>query len=92
MLKLLKMRGEKEMKRKDVLYKMNYEGFYPDKFIARKDGSFEVKKSYFYRMGNSEEILAKRVLKVFPEAKIIEKRNDFRNWPQTSYFVVRFII
>jgi hypothetical protein len=63
---------------------------YPDKVIAHKDGTFSAWFSFFYRHGQSAQKHAERILVALPEAAIIEAFDDWRAWPTTSYFKVRF--
>ena len=79
--------------------------FYPTKKqirnILRSTGSFDtvsqdkqgvwtVKRQFFYRLGNSPEKLAGKVLKVLPSARIVEMHEEWKQWPGRSNFIVRF--
>ena len=72
---------------KEVLADSNV---YPEKMVCKRNGMVEVKKSYFYRHGDSAEKLAVQVQKVL-EAKglevMVDSRDDWAAWPKTSYFV-----
>lgn len=73
---------------KEVLLKESR--VYPDKVICKRDGKVEVKKSYFYRMGNSAEGLATQVYGDLKRAGLevmVDSRDDWAAWPKTSYFV-----
>ena len=91
------MKNEKDMRaglivppRKFVLGVLQEKGIYPNRLIAHKDGSFTVKKSYFYRFGQSPEKIADKIKKAIPWAEIIDTEDEWRAWPKTSYFVVKF--
>ena len=63
---------------------------YPDKMVCKRNGMVEVKKSYFYRCGDSAEKLATRVQKVLEAEGVevmVDSRDDWAAWPKTSYFV-----
>lgn len=66
-------------------------GVYADKFVNKKDGSVEVKRSYFYRMGSSAESWADKVREACHCAGVtdvrVEDRDDWAAWPKSSYFV-----
>lgn len=62
-----------------------------DAVVCKKDGSVEVKRSYFYRPSGgagqwADDVSAQlRTSGVY--AFTVECRDDFRNWPTTSYLV-----
>jgi hypothetical protein len=61
-----------------------------DAIICKKTGEVEVKRGYFYTFGNTAEKWADSVadsLKTVGIPAIVTHRNDFANWPKTSYFV-----
>ena len=66
-------------------------GLYPDKVICKRDGSVEVKRSYFYRFKNTAEKFAEKVRAILELGQVkvssIESRDEWRSWPTTSYFV-----
>ena len=65
-------------------------GVYPDKVVCKKDGTVELKKSYFYTFGESEETWAGKVAMVLAKhgaGTVVGERNDYADWPKTSYFV-----
>ena len=76
--------------RKFVLGVLQEKGIYPDRLIAHKDGSFTVKESYYYRHGQSPEKIADKIKKAIPGVEIIDTEDEWRAWPKTSYFVVKF--
>lgn len=78
------------MKKAEVLNKLCMSDVHPDKLIQKKDGSFEFRRGYFYRHGATTEGYVKAILRVFPEAKIVESYDNFQPWPRDSYFMVRF--
>lgn len=67
---------------------LNNEGIYPDGVIAKKNGTFVVRKSYFYRHGMSAEKWGQRVMSgldgnVFA---LVAHQDAWAEWPKTSYF------
>lgn len=78
------------MKKAEVLNTLQRNDVFPDKFIQKKDGSFEYRRGYFYRMGVTTESCINAIKKVFPQAVIIEAYDNFQAWPKDSYFMVRF--
>ena len=62
-----------------------------DKLTAKKDGSFEVKRSCFYHHGVYAKDWAARVAQALERAgapfKVVGSRDDWRCWPQESYLV-----
>ena len=94
-----KMKNERDMRaglivppRKFVLGELQGKGIYPDRLIAHKDGSFTVKESYYYRHGQSPEKIADKIKKAIHGIEIIDTEDEWRAWPKTSYFVVKFRI
>ena len=62
------------------------------KVICRKDGSFTIKKGYFYSHGMTADKLAEQVKGALPRAKIISRRDHFNAWPKQSWFQVDFTV
>ena len=63
---------------------------YVDRVTCRKNGSVEVRRSYFYTLGWSASKLAEKVKAVLPAGwKVTDERNEWRAWPKTSYFMVK---
>lgn len=63
---------------------------FPSKILCKKDGSVEVKKSYFYRHGYSAEKWSEKVNNVLQEAGLncqSTSYDDWNAWPKDSYFV-----
>ena len=63
---------------------------WPEKVICKRDGSVEVKKSYFYHHGQTCEKLAEKVKEVLLAGGLkvaVESRDDYATWPTTSYLV-----
>ncbi len=77
------------MKKKEILEMLDNAGVYGDKLVAHKDGSFSFKKAFFYTHGNSSVKIAESIKEVL-DVEIIETIDDWKNWPKTSYFVVKF--
>jgi len=78
------------MKKAEVLNTLQRNDVFPDKLIQKKDGTFEYRKCYFYRHGATTEMHVKKILGVFPQAKIVEAYDNWQRWPKDSYFMVRF--
>lgn len=78
------------MKKAEVLNKLTRGDVHPDKLIQKKDGSFEFRREYFYRHGQTTEHFVKAILRVFPDAKIVASSDHWAPWPKDSYFMVQF--
>ena len=63
-----------------------------DKVMAKKDGSYEVRRGYFYRHGITAEKLAEGIKHRIPEAAIQEVQDHWAPWPRDSYFRVTFVV
>jgi hypothetical protein len=63
-----------------------------DRVIAKKDGSFEARRGYFYRHGQTAAGLAELVKSAIPNAQILESNDRWNTWPHDSYFQVIFRI
>ena len=61
----------------------------PDVITFGRDGVITAKWGYFYRHGRTAEYYRDRVVKELP-VEIVEYRDDWKQWPKDSYFVVRF--
>lgn len=74
------------------------ESQYWDRIIFKQDsrdgmvhkGDVQVNKGYFYRHGMTPDALADKVLKLFPEAKIVDLGDHWAPWPKDSYMWVIF--
>jgi hypothetical protein len=63
---------------------------YPDAIICKKDGSVEVKKSYFYTFGRDSETWAREVKDALDRENVdckVGHENRWATWPKTSFFV-----
>jgi len=81
-----------ETKEKDrIETELSKKGLYPDKLTKSKN-IWTFKRSYFYKMGQSATKIAEEILKALPEATILSSENQFKRWPATSWFVVKFEI
>jgi len=86
---------EKNLTNKQIREKL---GIGWDKITFKQDsqdgmihkGDVYVDKGYFYRHGMTPDSLIDRVLKIFPEAKIVDSGDHFGNWPARSYMFVIF--
>jgi hypothetical protein len=65
--------------------------FYDRLAKGRAEGTFEVKRSYFYHHGVYAQDWAAKVAEALERAgapfKVVGSRDDYRNWPQESYLV-----
>lgn len=59
---------------------------FTDSIVCKKDGSVEVKKSYFYSHGYDAEKWAAKVSAALTVAHNVQGRDDWAAWPKTSYF------
>jgi hypothetical protein len=59
-----------------------------DRIVCHKDGTISLKFGYFYRFGQTAESVADRVRESVPDVRIIEERDDYKDWPKSSYFVI----
>ncbi len=53
----------------------------------KADGSVEVRFAYFYSHGNTAQKWADKVRAALPFPMSVMPRDDYRQWPKTSYFV-----
>ena len=63
---------------------------YPDRVVCKRNGMVEVKRSYFYRHGDSAEKFAARIQKILESEGLkvmVDSRDDWARFPTTSYFV-----
>ena len=61
---------------------------------AEKDGTFEVKRSYFYRHGRSAEGEGASIVKEAGSGwELVSTSDRWAAWPKTSYFVaiIRYV-
>jgi hypothetical protein len=65
----------------------NSSDVFADRLTTHKNGTVSVKRAYFYTHGNTAEKWAEKVMSVLPNARLVEVRNDYRQWPTQSYFV-----
>ena len=63
-----------------------------DRVVAKKDGTFEARRGYFYTHGLTAEGLGDAVKKLIKGAVILECPNRWNPWPRDSYFKVIFKI
>ena len=63
-------------------------------FIARKDGTFIARETFFYRHGGSSDKWAERVQSAIEKSgfkfELIEAREYSKSWPKLSYWEVIF--
>jgi hypothetical protein len=75
---------------KDVLWKA---GIY-SAHLSKSGNIFTWKHSFFYTHGGSADKYSNQIRNALEKAgfrcTIMETRNDWKNWPKTSYFVVKF--
>lgn len=76
---------------RDVVKQANI-GF--DKLLVEGNGTVTAARTLFYRGGNSSNTIIQKLVDVFEkdDAKltILETRDEWKKWPTTSYFVIRF--
>ena len=64
-----------------------------DKIVRHKDGTFSLKKGFFYRHGMDSDkwanILSERLSKANVNFNIVESFEDWNAWPKDSWFVVK---
>jgi len=67
---------------------------YPEKIICKKDGTVELRKTYFYRFGDSAEQFAERIISDLKQyasnvnVRVKSTRDFFNQYPKDSYFSV----
>ena len=76
------------MNKKQVREALSGKGI--DRVIAKKDGTFEARRSYFYRNGMTVVRFAEIVKSAVPNVQILEERDRWNAWPRDSYFQVIF--
>jgi hypothetical protein len=57
--------------------------------VVHGNGEVTIKRSYFYRHGNTAQKWAEQVLKTLPEAEEVDRGDHWAEWPNNSYFWVR---
>jgi len=80
----------KKVMKEMVCNRLRQADVFPDKLILKKDGSFEFRRGFFYRHGQTTEKYANAIKQVFPRATIVESFENWQPWPRDSYFMVRF--
>lgn len=80
------------MKKDQIKKALEENNIFPDKLTQHKDGTFTFKRSFFYTHGISADIIAEKIKKALPGVVILEAFDDWKEWPKTSYFVVRFTL
>ena len=80
-------------RQKEIKTKISKANIHPDEGQVRchKNGSVSIKRSYFYRHGQSAQGWGDKVVQgLFDVGCCVileETRDDYNNWPKTSYFV-----
>ena len=60
-----------------------------DKITCRASGVIELRRSFFYRHGNTPETLAAKYADYLPDGwEAFDAKEEWREWPKTSYWVV----
>jgi len=79
------------MTKKKITKKYLEENFFFDKVNKTREGTFKIRRSYFYRHGIDEDKWGREVIaqlkKVGIEAKVVKTRDEFKSWPKHSYFM-----
>jgi|GEM_PF-3431603 len=72
------------------------EWVFPSTFICKRDGSFEARKTFFYRHGGSAEAWADTVVKAVAaqgfDPTVIRCEEIWRDFPKDSYWTVTFTV
>lgn len=55
-----------------------------------RDNSITVKQSFFYTGGKTAAMFEERVKGYFPSIEVIKAFEDWRRWPTTSNWIVKF--
>ena len=61
-----------------------------DRTVCKEDGSVVVRRSFFYRHGNSAESFADRVREALTGAgvvAVVRGSESWNSWPHTSWFI-----
>jgi len=61
-----------------------------EKTIAKQDGTYEVRKSFFYTHGGSSEKWAEKVSNTLPGVRVVTSTEYWKAWPKTSYWATLF--
>lgn len=78
------------MKDRDrIEIELSKKGLYADS-LTKSKGIWTFKKSYFYRLGQSAEVIAEKIEEALPKAKIVSSNDKWNRWPKRSYFEVKF--
>jgi hypothetical protein len=85
-------RKEREMKKRMTEFRKLAEGLTGiDKVVRHKNGTFSLKRGYFYRHGMDESKWASRVFDMLKKEnvdfEIVESFDDWNTWPKDSWFV-----
>lgn len=59
-----------------------------DKVVTKKDGTFAVRRGYFYRHGMTAEKLASEYTTALPEFEVVNFSDHWNAWPKDSFFEV----
>lgn len=76
------------MTRKQFISIAEQAGFEAGKIKAKKDGTFELRHSYFYTHGYTAEKWGEKVISALPEGEfeLVRTSNKWAAWPHDSYF------
>ena len=63
-------------------------GYDPHKIVRKKNGTFELRRSYFYTHGTTQEDWGRWVMGKLPagQFELVETDNSWNAWPKDSYF------
>jgi hypothetical protein len=78
------------MTRKEVCEALGKANIGFDKLGKDREGRWTFRMAFFYTHGNSAKDIAERIRKAIPSANIEEAYDEWKRWPTTSYFVVKF--
>lgn len=79
------------MTKKKITKKYLEENFIFDKVSKTKEGTFKIRRDYFYTHGMDEDKWGREVIaqlkKAGIEARVVKTRDEYKTWPKSSYFM-----
>ena len=70
-------------------------GFKREAVKAKKDNTFEIRCAYYYKMNNTPDLWANKVMEKIEHLgfKLVSSYDEYKAWPGQSYFVaiVQFV-
>jgi len=81
----------KGTKKKKITKKFLEENFFFDKVSRTRDGTFKIRKAFFYRGGMTASGWGRKVISQLREAgidaRLVRTEEEWKEWPKTSYFM-----